>query len=73
MTGQMSGSWRKLVGVALLWVAIAVVVRLVQDGGGPWFPGLALAGLGCFGAGLLLFADGLERSILANQTVTARK
>ncbi len=64
MTKHMAASWRKLVGIALLWVALAALFRIAQAGGGlaPWLP---LLGFACFAAGLSLFADGLKRSIVA--------
>lgn len=65
MTKDMSASWRKLVGIALLWVALVAVFRMSQGGGADvnvWVP---ILGFICFVAGLLLFADGLKRSIVA--------
>jgi len=73
MDENMAGSWRKLVGIALLWVALAVLFRLSQGGGaaeGPWMP---LLGFACFAGGMSLFADGLKRSIVAAFLAAGRK
>lgn len=65
MTKQMAASWRKLVGIALLWVALAALIRTsqgVETALGQWLP---LLGFACFAAGLTLFADGFKRTIVA--------
>jgi hypothetical protein len=63
--GQPRSSARRLVGIALLWVALASLVCVPSAGGGA---GAALAALGflAFAAGLSLFADALKREIVAS-------
>jgi hypothetical protein len=58
-------SVRRLVGIALLWVALASLVCVPSAGGGA---GAALAALGflAFAAGLSLFADALKREVVAS-------
>ena len=58
-------SVRKLLGIALLWVALAALVWVPSAGGGA---GAALAGVGflAFAAGLSLFADALRRELVAS-------
>lgn len=60
----MAASWRKMVGVALLWFALASLAYLTRSVGQvtAW---VALVGFAAFASGLLLFADGFKRSIVA--------
>jgi hypothetical protein len=64
MNTQMRAAWRKLVGTALLWVALAALVFVPSSGGGG--KGVAVAGLGfvAFTFGLALFADGVKRDLV---------
>ena len=71
MTPHMSASWRKLVGMALLWVALASLFRLSRDGTELGLS-IPLLGFACFVAGLSLFADGFKRSVVADLQGTPR-
>ncbi len=66
MNTQMKATWRKMVGTALLWAALAALVYVPSAGGGAQETTI-VAGLGfvSFAAGLALFADGLKRDIVA--------
>ena len=66
MNEQMSASWRKLVGSALLWVALTALIRMTQEPGASLGIVAPLLSFACFAAGLLLFADGIKRSISAD-------
>jgi hypothetical protein len=65
MTRQMQATWRKMVGTALLWVALAALMYVSSSSGDE--RGAIIAGLGfvAFASGLALFADGLKRDIVA--------
>jgi ABC-type uncharacterized transport system permease subunit len=65
MNNQMQAAWRKMVGTALLWVALATLVYMPSAE--PNTKNLIVAGLGFlfFAAGLALFAEGLKRDIIA--------
>ena len=65
MTPQMAASWRKLVGIALLWIALAALFRVFESDGSAASIWVSVLGFGSFAAGLLLFANGLKRSIVA--------
>lgn len=58
-------TWRKMVGIALLWVALAALVFTARGEAAYLLPYVAVLGFGCFAAGLSLFAEGLKRSIVA--------
>jgi len=64
MNTQMKATWRKMVGTALLWVALATLIYLPSSTGGS--RGAIIAGLGfvAFACGLALFTDGLKRDIV---------
>lgn len=64
MNAQMKATWRKMVGTALLWVALAALIYVPSSGGSA--RGAIIAGLGfvAFASGLALFADGLKRDIV---------
>jgi hypothetical protein len=64
MNAQMKAAWRKMVGIALLWAALAALAYIPSAGGSP--KGTIVAGLGflSFASGLALFADGLKRDIV---------
>ena len=57
-------SWRKLIGTALLWVAIAAAVYVPSTSGA--VESTVVAGLGflSFALGLSLFAEGVQRDIV---------
>jgi hypothetical protein len=61
----MAASWRKMVGIALLWFALATLVYVPPSAGSSSTPLIALLGFASFAGGLSLFADGLKRSIVA--------
>ena len=50
----------KMVGIALLWVALAVLVNVREHG--VW---LAVIGFASFASGLAFFAEGMKRDIVA--------
>lgn len=60
----MGATWRKMVGIALLWVALASLVQ-VSNLDRSMAPFVAILGFAAFAGGLSLFADGLKRSIVA--------
>jgi hypothetical protein len=60
-----AAAWRKMVGTALLWVALAVLVTIPASGETPSRVLLSLIGFVSFATGLALFADGFKRSIVA--------
>ena len=64
MTSQMRATWRKMVGTALLWVALAALISAPSAGGGG--KGAIVAGLGfmAFALGFALFADGLKHEVV---------
>ena len=59
-------AWRKMVGIALLWLGLAALA-FVAGAGASLYPAwlVALVGFASFAAGLSLFAEGLKRSIVA--------
>lgn len=63
MNSQIKAAWRKMVGTALLWVALAALVSTPSASGGK---AVFIAGLGflAFACGLALFAEGLKRDIV---------
>ncbi len=65
MNAEMKATWRKMVGMAFLWVALSAVVFAVSSDAGK--PGVAVAVLGFFAfcSGLALFTDGMKREIAA--------
>lgn len=65
MNAQMKATWRKMVGTALLWVALAALVYVPSSGGGARTAIVACLGFFSFATGLALFADGLKRDIVA--------
>ena len=65
MNKQMKATWRKMVGTALLWAALAALVYVPSSGGGAKGAIVACLGFFSFAAGLALFADGLKRDIVA--------
>ncbi len=64
MNTQMKAAWRKMVGMALLWVALAALVYVPSHGGGAKGAIVACLGFITFASGLALFADGLKRDIV---------
>jgi hypothetical protein len=64
MNRQMKATWRKMVGTALLWVALTTLIYVPSSSGGS--RGAIIAGLGfvAFASGLALFTDGLKRDIV---------
>jgi hypothetical protein len=64
MNPQMRASWRKMIGTALLWAALAALVYIPSSGGGARGAMVACLGFFSFASGLALFADGLKRDIL---------
>ena len=64
MNAQMKAAWRKLVGASFLWAALAVLVYTPASGDDA--DRVIVTGLGflSFAAGLAMFADGMERSIV---------
>ena len=64
MNTQMKATWRKMVGSALLWAALAALVYVPSSGGGARGVIVACLGFFSFATGLALFADGLKRDIV---------
>lgn len=64
MNTQMKATWRKMIGTALLWVAIAALVYVPSSGGGAKGAIIAVLGFVAFASGLALFADGLKLDIV---------
>ena len=64
MNTKMKAAWRKMVGTALLWVALSALVYSPSSGGGAKGAIIALLGFISFASGLALFADGLKRDIV---------
>ena len=64
MNSKMKATWRKMVGTALLWVALAALISLPTSSGGARGVIVACLGFFCFASGLALFADGLKRDIV---------
>jgi hypothetical protein len=56
----MNAAVMKMVGTALLWVALAALVNVREHG-----VSLAMVGFASFAAGLGFFAEGLKRDIVA--------
>jgi len=65
MNTQMKATWRKMVGTALVWVALAALIYVPSSGGGARGAMVACLGFFSFASGLALFADGLKRDIVA--------
>ena len=61
MNMQMQAAWRKMVGTALLWVALAALVYVPSSSGGERAVIVAVLGFFSFCAGLALFTDGVKR------------
>ena len=64
MNTQMQASWRKMVGIALLWFALTAVVYVPTSAVGTTGAIVACLGFAAFAFGLALFADGLKRDIV---------
>jgi hypothetical protein len=64
MNTQMKATWRKMVGIALLWVALAALVYVPSSGGGSRGAVVACLGFFSFASGLALFAEGWKRDIV---------
>ena len=64
MNTQMKSTWRKMVGTALLWVALAALIYVPTSSGGVRGAIVACFGFFSFASGLALFADGLKRDIV---------
>ena len=64
-TEKLAAAWRKMVGIALLWVALAALIATSRTSGPQPTVLLALLGFAAFAAGLWLFAEGVKRSIVA--------
>ena len=64
MNTQMKSTWRKMVGTALLWVALAALIYVPTSSGGARGAIVACLGFFSFASGLALFADGLKRDII---------
>ena len=61
----LAASWRKLVGIALLWSGLASLMFVATAGATSSVTLVALLGFAAFAAGLMLFAEGLKLSIVA--------
>ena len=72
LTETIAASWRKLVGIGLLWPALAALLYLPHSSGPSQSTVVALLGFAAFAAGLSLFADGLKRSIVAELNILGR-
>jgi hypothetical protein len=64
MNSQMKAAWRKMVGIALLWAALAALAYIPSAGGSTKGTILACLGFLVFASGLALFADGVKRDIV---------
>ena len=60
-----AASWRKLVGAALLWVGLSALVYVPQANAEVSTSLVAFLGFAAFSPGLLLFAEGFKRSVVA--------
>ncbi|HEY6563446.1 MAG TPA: hypothetical protein VIY86_03070 [Pirellulaceae bacterium] len=60
----MKSTWRKMVGTALLWAALAALVYVPSSGDNAKASIVACLGFFSFASGLALFADGLKRDIV---------
>ncbi len=63
MTPKMKAAWRKMVGAAFLWVALAALVATTTSSGGRGAV-IATVGFVSFALGLALFTDGMKREIV---------
>lgn len=54
----------RCVGIALLWISLAVLVYVPSTAGGMSSSIIAALGFLCFASGLGLFAEGLKREIV---------
>lgn len=57
-------AWRHMVGLALLWLALATLVRLAAGEGGPSTAWLTGSGFLAFAAGVSLLSNALRRAIV---------
>jgi len=64
MNTHMKATWRKMVGTASLWVALAALVWVPSSGGGAKGAIVAALGFVAFAFGLALFAEGMKRDIV---------
>ena len=64
MNTQMKATWRKMVGMALLWAALAALIYVPSSGGGAKGTIVACLGFLSFASGLALFVDGLKRDMV---------
>ena len=64
MNTTMKATWRKMVGTALLWVALAALIYVPSSGGGARGAIVVCLGFFSFASGLALFAEGLKRDIV---------
>lgn len=61
---QMKPSWRKMVGVTLLWISLSAIVYVPTSGAGSLVIIVAILGFFSFAAGLVLFTEGIKRDII---------
>lgn len=61
----MNATAMKMVGTALLWVALAALVNVPSAGTNAYAIWIAVMGFVSFAAGLAFFAEGLKRDIVA--------
>jgi hypothetical protein len=64
MTNEMSASWRKMVGVALLWTSFATLVYLTNSSADSKAIFVAVYGFFAFAAGVAFFENGMKRARL---------
>jgi hypothetical protein len=65
MNALMKATWRKMVGTAMMWVALASIAYVATLTDGELIASTACFGFFTFAIGLAVFADGVERQILA--------
>ena len=71
MNAKMQASWRKMVGVALLWAALASLVYVPTAEGGTQTTIVRVLGFFAFAIGLSLFAEGMKLDIVDHLQETA--
>ena len=64
MDNQMQASWRKMVGIALLWFALAAVVYVPTSSVGAKAAIIAVVGFVSFSLGVSLLMAGFKRDLV---------
>lgn len=64
---NLSLSWRRLVGIALLWVALSALVYVPTSEGGLTGTLIAFLGFLAFSTGIVFLLEDLKRELLSRQ------